>query len=80
MLTIQFLSFHKLRMLKIRSCITRLTLISFFSQVENAQDKKLNLKIDPDVNITDFVRILFKGQASYQRAKESPIRAEQVGT
>ena len=53
---------------------------TFFSPVENAVDKKFYHKIDPDVNVTDFVRILFKGHASYQRAKESPIRAEQVGT
>jgi hypothetical protein len=49
-----------------------------WNAVEDKVSNSTYHKIDESLNITDFVRILFKGRASHQRAIESNLRAEQV--
>ncbi len=48
-----------------------------YHEGESVEGGKVYFKIDPKLNITNFVRILFKGRASQQRALESKIRIDQ---
>ena len=46
--------------------------------VSTTNEDDVTYKISENLTITDFVKILFKGWASAQRAIESPIKVEEV--
>jgi len=55
-----------------------MTIISIFNVGDPKKEKGVRTKIDESLNMTDYVRVVFKGWASIERALKSEIKVEQV--
>ena len=50
----------------------------FVAKVDSKKDKKVFYKIGEKFNMTKYVRVVFKGRASIERALKSDISVEKV--